>query len=684
MEPQFENQIPNKAQRRTLTMIIALGFAALGACGFWTHEQWLQRENVSAPFQRDVMVTLETPAHRNAHAFVRIQDTSYWIDRAHGSLTSPSHITSQTAPITVTANTAEKSKSRVDLAAQSMLYVDRARTEVVSGLARFTGPLAVRVGGQDRSLHDGENIVVYQNREVAEMTPAVGTLQDLHDSSRVEFAWKTSVNAPAHLELARDPGFTTVLFSTPISSPTTASVDFNDRSPGAWFARLQTRNGDQEQTLAVTSFNLVESQTPDQLRRLGRRWITWRDRGLASSYRVEFSYSETFQKIDQSVETRNRELDLTRVPAGSYFARVVSTDVHDREFASRPIALQVQDKSEILRAGLELNDPELRLLARGWKIHLTHDEVSRIREGYVILRESELRGIRADDSLKEALKNRDALIFEISRDEAFTNPERVRPDSRGELLPPALPLGTLHARLRRVEADGTLGAFGPSSRLTTWLPAPLTPKPTKTHVQGEPGVEISWSLKTPVAGYELRLSSDRTFDEAKTRTIRTRALSRKIATRGLDGFFWTITAINDEGQPVSLTSPVQEVNGLKPVVAKKVRTLSKTEAPREPAMVEPSIPVLQGPDEDAVIVGGATATKYGKLTWRLPGAKASDSFDVQISTDGDFVNVIEKGKTKKPEFTLQGDLPEGALFWRVKKAKTDEWSRSRRFELVYE
>lgn len=679
MEPQLTHK-----KTRTSMIFIVLCVAALALVGTWTNEQWITRQDPRAPFSRDVMAVLETPAHQNAHAFVRVQDTSYWMDRSHGSLTSPSHVTSQSAPVTLAGQAADKSKSRIDLAAQSMIYVDRQWVEVVSGLARFTGPLTVRVNGQDKALADNESLVVYQNREIGEMTPAVGTIQDLHDSSRVDFAWKTPVSGDAHLELARDPGFTTVLFSTAITSPTTASVDFNDRSPGAWYARLQSRAGEQDQTLSVTSFNLVESETPDQLRRLGRRWITWRDRGFASSYRVEFSHSENFQKIDQSIETRNRELDLTRITAGSYFVRVVSTDVRDREFASRPIALQVQDKSEILRAGLELNDPELRLLAKGWKIHLTHDEVSRIREGYVILRESELRGIRADDSLKELLKNRDALIFEISRDEAFTNPERVRPDSRGELLPPALPLGTLHARLRRVESDGTLGAYGPSSRLTTWLPAPLTSKPKKTLVQSEPGVEISWNLKTPVAGYELRLSPDRTFETAATRTIRTRALSRKIATRGLDGFFWTVTAINNEGQPISLTSPVQEVNGLKPVAVKKTRSLTKSEAPREPAMIEPSIPVLQGPDEDAVIVGGATATKYGKLTWRLPGAKNSDSFEVQISTDGDFVNVIEKGKTKKPEFTLQGDLPEGALFWRVKKAKTDEWSRSRRFELVYE
>lgn len=622
-----------------------------------------------------MIATLETPAHRRAHAFVRIQDTSYWTERTHGTLTSPSHITSQDAPITVTGT------ARIDLSAQGMIYLDRRSAELVSGMARFTGPAVLRVNGQERRVPAGETIVIHQQQEFPEMTPTVGTIQNLQNSARVQFSWKTPAGDGAHLELARDPGFSTVLFSTPLTSPTSASVGFNDRSPGAWYARLVTA-GTSPEILAVTSFNLVESQTPDQFKRLGRRWLTWRDRGWAASYRVEFSHSETFQNIAHSVETRNRELDLTRIPMGSYFARVVATDVQNREFTSRPLALEVQDRNEILRAGLEFSDPDLRLLARGWKIHLTHDEISRIREGYVILRESELRGIRADSSLQELLQ-KDALIFEISRDEGFTNPERVRPDARGELLPPALPLGTLFARLRRIEADGTLGAFGPSSRLTTWLPAPLTSVPKKTTVQGELGVEISWSLKTPVAGYELRLNTDRAFDPATTRVIRTRSLSRNIATRGLDGFFWTITAINNEGLPISLTSPIQEVTGLKPILAKKPRALPK-QAPREPAMIEPSIPVLQSPDEDAVIVGGATATKYGKLSWRLPRAKASDSFEVQIATDGDFVNVIEKGKTKKPEFTLQGDLPEGALFWRVKKSKSDEWSRSRRFELVYE
>ena len=138
--------------------------------------------------------------------------------------------------------------------------------------------------------------------------------------------------------------------------------------------------------------------------------------------------------------------------------------------------------------------------------------------------------------------------------------------------------------------------------------------------------------------------------------------------------------MNEIGQMISVTSAIQEYRKTKAPIATKLRLTEMPKA-REPAFVKPNSPTLQFPLEDAVIVGGATAKKYGKLTWAFGSA---ENFDVQIATDNDFVHVIEKAKTSKPEFTLQGDLPEGALFWRVRKAKNGDWSRSRKFELVYE
>ena len=675
------NQNNPKAERQRssgrLLPVLTLVLAAFCGSTYWTFSTWAHRANETEQLLRTPRWSIETPSHHSARSFVRTEDTSFWTARAYGLLTSNSKIATQHSSIAVESTT---SKSHLEIAPLSIVNLEASQIEVQSGLVKVSGPVHLKVGDQIKMIPQSETVVAGNSFLYPAFEPAIGSIFDLQTSERITFSWSEQLtqNVPVSLEFARDPSFSTILFTEKATSQNSAVVDFGDRSTGAWFVRLQA--GDK--LISMTSFNLVESQVPDQLRRLGRRWLTWRDRGLAAIYRVEFSENENFQTIHHSIQVRNRELDLSRVPKGKYFVRVIAATVSAAEFSSRPIFLEVQDKAEILHATLELNDPELKLQARGWRILLTHDEVSRIREGYVILRESELRGI------KSAQTSHENVVFELSREESFSNPERVRPDSRGELLPPALPLGVLHARLRRVEADGTLGASGPSSRLTTWLPAPLTPKPKTTVLQGENGVELKWQLHTSVAGYELRLSTSRDFTAETTKSIRTRANSRRIAAKGLTQFFWTVTAINEMGLPVSLTSAIQEVKDLKP--SEKINTRlakvddSKRQPDRKLAMIAPTSPIPQFPDEDAVIVGGATATKYGKLIWTFESKKPGDSFEVQIATDGDFVNVIEKGKTTKQEFVLQGDLPEGALFWRVKKSKTDEWSRSRRFELVYE
>jgi hypothetical protein len=274
--------------------------------------------------------------------------------------------------------------------------------------------MRIKLNDEIKTITADQTIVVTNSEIIEGFEPTIGSIHDLQSAARVNFSWPRALvkSEILNLEFSRESSFETVLFTEDGSNKSSLAVDFSDRSTGPWFARLRSAGT----THAVTSFNLVESQTPDRLRRLGRRWLTWRDRGLAAIYRVEFSQDEAFQKINHSIQDRNRELDLARVQTGKYFARVVSVTVNDSEFASRPIALDVPDKSEILYATLELSDPELKLEARGWKILLTHDEVTRIREGYVILRESELRGIKVPDS------ERENVIFELSRDETFSNP----------------------------------------------------------------------------------------------------------------------------------------------------------------------------------------------------------------------------------------------------------------------
>lgn len=677
MEPlQPSHETPSKNKSPT-SLILFVVFAALVACCYWTFVQWNGRKQNPFDFNRSPQWSIEVSAHPGAQPYTRVHDTSFWSRQNVAVLTSHSTLATQGASITMTNS---RTKAQVVVAPNSVVSAVRDSVTVNTGMALVSGMPKYEFGVLvPNSEANGKNVMF------ASIEPRVGSIHDMQKSERIDFSWSPSLQtAGLSLEFARDSNFASILFTEAISDSPNKSIGFGDRSLGPWFVRLRSK----ENTLAYTAFNLVEGQTPDQLRRLGRRWLTWRDRALASVYRLEFADDETFKKITQTFQVRNREFDLSRVPAGRYFTRVTAAGIDGQEFTSRPLALQVQDKSELLRAGLELNDPDLKLFARGWKIVLANDEVSRIREGYVILRESELRGVKVADELfkglapSEYLKRSEILktvIFELSRDESFTNPERVKPDLRGELLPPALPLGILFARLRRIEKDGTLGSYGPASRLTTLLPAPVTKKP-KTIVDPDVSeVELKWQAGTEVAGFEVRLSPTREFAIETSIVIQSRLPSKMVPVENGKDLFWTVSAVNEFGHKVSMTSEVQEVPSYKPI-ERKFKALVVRQ-PREPAMIAPLVPVLTFPQEDGIVVGGATAKKYGKLKWDFD---ASTGFEVQIATDGDFVNIVEKAKIDRAEYTLQGDLPEGALFWRVRKLKTKLWSESRRFELVYE
>lgn len=665
---------PSKDERAIRVFIYAL-FAAILTVGYWTFEIWKNRSVLlgdTADYERTPDWTIETPSQPFANAFIRTQDTTFWSQRSTGALTTDSTIATQAAAITA-VNTV--TKARLTIAPHSIVTLNRKHVEVISGFALLAS-----------STSHETSVLLPSSQSAASLEPKIGSTHDLNLNERVTFSWPKSIQDPdLFLEFAREPSFHTVLFTQPADAATSASTSFADRSPGAWFVRLRTK----EKALGYTAFNLVESQTPDQLRRLGKRWLAWRDRALAVSYRIEFSNDESFKTTAHSFQVRNREFDLSRISAGRYFARVTSIAVDGRETTSRPLAIQVLDKNEILRAGLELGDPDLKLFARGYRIVLDKNEVSRIREGYVILRESELRGVKVADEIFKGIAKNDyvkrseilkGVIFELSRDESFSNPERVRPDAQGELLPPALPLGILYARLRKIESDGTLGAYGPPSRLTTYTPPPLPQPSPKILDPNAVEVELKWSFDISVAGFEIRMSPDRDFKDETTTTLQTRGTAKPVPTEPLKNFFWTVTALNEFGQRVSMPSEIQEVKQFKPP-ERKLRAANVTSAPREPAIARPLAPVLKSPLEDAIVIGGATAKKYGKLKWEFD---TSTGFEVQIATDGDFVNIIERAKIDKSEYTLQGDLPEGALFWRVRKLKTKQWSDSRRFELVYE
>ncbi len=676
------SRIKNGATRALPNLFaLLLGIVGLAAAAIPTYSLWIERETKVQLSERqkksETTWLVEAPGRPWTPFYTRAQDTRYWGAHSLLKVRTGTEVIASQGPVTISAD--GSLSPLLTLLPGARVLITRSEAQWISGSGSVPTPIVVRLPGQAAAspiqgwiLFDG----LQYRTDGFFLSPKPGSDIVTSNTASVQFQTEHSITTPdTFLELATDSSFQSIVMTEPWA-PTPQQghlVSFADRSPGTYFARLV----DRAHTIvhAVSVFRVMRFSEPHGLRSLGRRFMTFDDESDAIRYRVEFSTSERFESLVQSRQTQSRLIDLLGLIPGAQFARVVSIHPGGREVRGLPLHLIVPTEKELKQARSDLADPNLEMLAKGWRVMLNENEMLRLRDGYVILHESELRGIRSKNNLAP-----DRFVFELSRDPSFANPERVKPDSHGELLPPALPIGTLFARLRALESDGSLGATGAVSRLTTLLPAPKTEPAQPTLVQERSGYELRWSLPVDVPGYELRLSSSEQFPDDQTHVIRTKSLWRKVAPQSDGAFYWTVQAINEFGQPMSAKSSVQTALPrpvLKPVAQKAIAI------PRAPANIPRPQPEPVLPAEDAIVVGGATAKRYGALKWE-GDLRNKERFQLEVATDRDFVNVVIKSKTKKNEFTLEGDLPEGALFWRVKRTSDTDWSTSRRFELIYE
>jgi hypothetical protein len=686
--------LPHVKKHSTRTLLsLAVGIISCTYIGYITWTAWELRGKPNFHPTRDLNWKMISGGDLK-QTQIRVEGTAFWLPAKNQILSSSAHIFTEQASTTLRNIQTESSIAISASAVAHLAITDQTTFTLLSGVARIRGPLNVMLTAGQRQIVAGQTQTVavvttaatIETAFVDTLYPAVGTNIELIKTPVIEFAWTVAGSENSALEFAREPSFQSVLFTQAVGSRTSTKYDFGDRGHGAWFARIR----DRDRTLAATSFHTFDKLTPDRLRRLGRRWLTWEDRGPSSFYRVEISSTANFSKISQSIFTRTKFFDLSLAhEPGLKYLRIVGIDQNETEYAGETLPIDIPKAEQLLQARTEFGDPSLALFARGWRIQLNESEAKRIREGYVILRESELRGIKVSSELDEKIKSHPGkYLFEVAKDVGFTNPERVRPTSRGELLPPALPLGTIFTRIREIEDDGiTLGAYGPPSKISTLLPAPGNVIARFS----ETAVVLNWTFPFEAAGFEVEI---RTSGLDTPTTYRTQSRTKEIPLSGNESFEWMVTAIDDAGRPVSVSSistraakPTTLLKAIARDTTAQDQEKERVAVVRELASINPSLLALEAPLDDAIVVGGATATKYGRLQWKdLDPANntKTDSFVVEIATDGDFVNVIERASTSRLHYTLQGDLPEGSLFWRVKKRKLNSWSASRKFEIVYE
>jgi hypothetical protein len=246
----------------------------------------------------------------------------------------------------------------------------------------------------------------------------------------------------------------------------------------------------------------------------------------------------------------------------------------------------------------------------------------------------------------------------------------------------------IYARLREISEDGRLGPYGPTSKISTLLAAP-----SKLAAKEQEGVvRLTWKMAVDVPGFEVRISNSPEFKPNATKILQTNSQSIRVPKPETGRFFWNVQATQSSGKSISAISKPAEAkmpsNRVFKVAYQKPAAVKKADLKsRGLASIPSSTIELMEPAEDAVLLGALNSKEYGRLKWKDPdhiSANSKTSYIIEISTDRDFIQIVERGSTKGTQYQLQGDLPEGSLFWRVKRKSGNQWSSARRLELIYE
>lgn len=226
-------------------------------------------------------------------------------------------------------------------------------------------------------------------------------------------------------------------------------------------------------------------------------------------------------------------------------------------------------------------------------------------------------------------------VYAISNENLFSNPSNLG-EIKVELTPPELnPINPIFER---------------SSLVDTQIP--------------EANFQINWSGTDLAGSYDLEWSKEDSFKEKKILTsFRNQGLV-KIPEPG--SYYFRVKAIGTDRTIQSEYSPT----------VKSFYDFKKRLA--VPSLIEPrnKLSVFLQKNIEPLIW----------LTWNNPNI--GRPFELQISSDSDFKNVLKEMKIDKNKLLVKDRLPLGTVFWRVRQLSEDpslssDWSESRQFNLIH-
>jgi hypothetical protein len=224
------------------------------------------------------------------------------------------------------------------------------------------------------------------------------------------------------------------------------------------------------------------------------------------------------------------------------------------------------------------------------------------------------------------------------------------------------------------EAKPELADTRHSAPNLTALNDPVLPVGAKEPVP----VELKWSASKPApAGYEVQWSNNRNF--APVRSFFTRETKFVIRIRQPGQYFARVRAVDAAFQPLSEFSRIRRTTTRTPKARTETQRAQTTSRPAEPEVWKPLKPELNG----LLVVNEVSKPEFD-FVWTSPSSAVAGWYQLEIARDADFSDIVFKGSSASETLTVRTPLPEGRLYWRVRKGIRGSWSPSWRFEILTE
>lgn len=158
--------------------------------------------------------------------------------------------------------------------------------------------------------------------------------------------------------------------------------------------------------------------------------------------------------------------------------------------------------------------------------------------------------------------------------------------------------------------------------------------------------ELSWQPVVFARAYEVEFSEDRLFQ--LTKIFKTTDIKTQFTVSKAGLYYWRVRAINEHGVGISSFSPM--------------RSVEIVQTNRNPANVTELAGVF--PKDRTMLFVGEGLMNLA-FYWLTP--RQSEEHLVEVSNTAQFTKILATAKGRSGHTAISHDLPDGKLFWRVRK-----------------